>query len=360
MKPNPHFILNTFKDYSSIIFFFFYIFIFPRIEAQIIPPLQVWLTSLGFWAPLGYILAGLTGTVVAPFGLGPINIVLHKAFGFWPSVLYYSIYEIVGMSINFYLSKVFGHKIIQFFFGMLGQKDEKGKYKDPITNLSNYMLDKNYWTAFIVMLGLGGELLAYLAGLSKLKFWKFLSIILIVTPLNGMLFVGRNLTIGTDNTKYILLQILTFCITFLPISIVFRKEIIKFFNHTISNFKQDPQNNKNMKQLAEDFLNKDIKQEQFADEVIRCIQKDLDTGGKFINLFLPTNHKYYQNVMDEITSDYFSKIEKHLDYTPDIVYKKIKDHTFVLKLKDSDLELKYHTKPPQLRGILIFVFSLRI
>lgn len=154
----PNLSPNFWNQLSNILpwlLFAFYFFVFPSLQDQILPVIQNWMNSLGIWAPIGYITTGVLATVVAPIGLWPINVILQRAFGFWPSVFYFWTFEVVGMSINFLLSCHFGNKFLHLFFAGIVTKDKNGNFNDPITKFSSYMLDKSWWNAFAIMLGMG-------------------------------------------------------------------------------------------------------------------------------------------------------------------------------------------------------------
>lgn len=265
------------------------------------------INNLGVFAPVGYVLFGTLSTVGLPIGLGPINIVLQRAFGFWPSVLYFWIYETIGLSINFLLSAKFGEKIIRFF---VYQGNTNNSEKDPISKLSYYMLNKSYGSAFAVMLGFGGEILGYLAGLSKLSYLKFLSIILFTNFINAILFVGSNFTIGTNNNLYVAINVLAFIITTLPLLIIFRKEIAGYFSNIISLYKLSAKEDKIFLNQIEDFKYGEISRDDFNIIFIERFDKEVKESIKFLDAILYGVSKTYPD--SYFTTELIKENEKRL------------------------------------------------
>jgi hypothetical protein len=156
---------------------------------------------------------------------------------------------------------------------------------DPITRLSNYMLNKSYISAFVVMLGFGGELISYLAGLSKLNYLKFLSIIVFTNFINALLFVGSNLTIGTNNTLYISINTINFLITALPLIIVFRKEIWSYFKKLISIYNTYKIEDAAFKQAIQDYKSKQLEFLGFSKIYLNQIKSDIEFNLKLLYKF---------------------------------------------------------------------------
>lgn len=294
--------LKKFQGIISLAIFGLFFFGFPAIEKPVIEFAQVWINNLGIFAPIGYIIVGIISTVIAPIGLGPLNIVLQRAFGFWPSVLYFWIYITIGISINFLLSTLYGTKIIKYLF-YLG--DEKLMKVDPLTKLSTFMLNKSYFSAFVCMLGFGGELIGYLAGLSKLSYLKFLSIIVFTNLINSLLFVGSNLTIGTNNNLFIGLNVANFMLTTLPLVIVFRKEILHYFKNLISKHKISNKQQQIFKQEIEQYKSGKVSFEDFNIIYINYVKKQAQNDIDMVDAIMPgiiqnsEKHKYiFESIKD--------------------------------------------------------------
>jgi uncharacterized membrane protein YdjX (TVP38/TMEM64 family) len=298
---------NRFSKYGNFIVLAIIFFGFPQIEKPLVQFAENQINSLGIFAPLGYILFGTLSTVGLPIGLGPINIVLQRAFGFWPSVLYFWTYETIGLSINFLLSAKFGEKIIKFF---IYNNSLDSTEKDPITKLSTYMLNKSYFSAFAVMLGFGGEILSYLAGLSKLSYLKFLSIIVITNFINALFFVGANLTIGTNNNLYIVINTLSIIITILPVLIIFRKEIVKYFTNIISLYKASVKKEKVFINQIQDFKYNEISRDDFNQIFVERFNMEIKENIQFIDAIMNGASKTYPD--SYFTTELLKENEKRL------------------------------------------------
>jgi len=284
-KPNKN---RQYSGYINVIILGLIFFGFPQVEKPLIEFAQTQINNLGILAPVGYILFGIFATVVAPIGLGPVNIVLQRAFGFWPSVFYFWTYETIGLSINFILSTYFGKKIIKYlFYAGNNQMMEV----DPLTKLSSYMLNKSYLSAFVIMLGFGGELISYLAGLSKLSYFKFLSIIIFTNFINALLFVGSNLTIGTNNSLYFYINTVSFIITSLPLIIVFRKEIWSFIKQIISVYQTYKQEEADFKRAVSQFKSKESEFVEFSNFYINQIERDIQFNVKFLDKIISISNE---------------------------------------------------------------------
>lgn len=134
-----------------------------------ISSLRAWVEKAGVWGPLIFILLKTSTLVIAPLSGSPLYPAVGLLFGFWPGILYTLIGDMIGVSINFYLSRKFGRSLISRWIsdteeGLLNRivvyiGDAKGFFHAALT--------------FFVM----PELLSYAAGLSKLPYFKFISIL---------------------------------------------------------------------------------------------------------------------------------------------------------------------------------------
>jgi uncharacterized membrane protein YdjX (TVP38/TMEM64 family) len=252
------------------ILIFFFLFVFPRFQGQIMPPIKAWVDSLGVLAPVGYILIGFVSVVVAPIGLGPINTVLQKAFGFWPSVLYFTIYSILGFCVNFWISKRFGPGLLKKFFPTveLEAKNEirMKDLQNPLFGISFIyghfakVMETLNWKNFVIYAGGGDELLSYLHGTTKAKFKDFLKVICIVQPFNSMIFVTRNLAAGENNWLYTALLGFEIVMVYVPIVILFWDDIKGVFGRWKSEY---PKFNLAYKSLETEYKAESISKQEF-------------------------------------------------------------------------------------------------
>jgi uncharacterized membrane protein YdjX (TVP38/TMEM64 family) len=265
-------------QFWSIGLFAFYIFGFRLIEPYVIPPVQAWIQSTGNFAGLSYFFAGLVATVISPISLGPINVILQKSFGFWSSfVIVYSFLSI-GQIINFLISKRFGSVIIHKFFPFLEH--------DPIFGYLRNNLDRSTKDLFLIYLGMGAEIIAYLYGLTKIKLHKFVFIVATTNLLNTWLFVSRNLAIG-DGAKFTFFIVLEYIFSILPLVIVFHKELRVFWEKLKKSLKEANALEKEFGITKNEFKEGKISKEEF-DIIKTNYNKNSD---EILNSVFPRNKK---------------------------------------------------------------------
>lgn len=250
------------RQFGPLLMVLFYIYIFPKINEFIAPYIENYINYLGVYAPIGYIAFGLLVTVFAPLGLGPLNITLQQAFGFFPSLIYFFTYTFIGLMVNFSLSKIFGSSIMYFLFpDMKGGSEIKSmKGVQYMYNKFGEIMEKGNLQSFIVFFGGGNELLAYLAGTTKLKFFKFFIICLISSLVNALLFVTRNLSYEKNNTIFFGMEALFYFFSILSLLVLFVgdygkiKDFIDKFNYIGKDYRE------NVKQINRGY-GKDILEE---------------------------------------------------------------------------------------------------
>src|SRR3989338_3324218 len=82
-----------------------------------IDDLRVKVENAGVFAPLLVIILKATTIVIVPLGGNPIYPIAGALFGFWEGWLYVLLGDALGASIAFYLSRVFGQKILRYVMG---------------------------------------------------------------------------------------------------------------------------------------------------------------------------------------------------------------------------------------------------
>lgn len=71
------------------------------------------IAAAGIWGPLIVILLKASTLVIAPLGGSPLYPIAGAAFGFWRGFIYTFLGDLLGTTIAFYISRVFGRKIVQ-------------------------------------------------------------------------------------------------------------------------------------------------------------------------------------------------------------------------------------------------------
>ncbi len=131
--------------------------------------LKEWVIQAGIWAPFVFIFLKILSIVVAPISGSPLYPLVGVIFGFWPGLLYVAIGDFLGYTLTFGISRIFGRKTVMKF---LSKKEESllPKIVDHIGTTRGFI------HALLTMFALP-ELLSYGAGLSKLPYIKFISIL---------------------------------------------------------------------------------------------------------------------------------------------------------------------------------------
>ncbi len=140
-----------------------------------ISSLRVWVEKAGVWGPLVFILLKVSTLVIAPLSGSPLYPAVGLLFGFWPGILYVVIGDMIGVSINFYLSRRFGKALISRWIS----NKEEGMLNKVVNHISDA---KGFFHAALTFFAMP-ELLSYAAGLSKLPYYKFISIL---TPIGAI------------------------------------------------------------------------------------------------------------------------------------------------------------------------------
>jgi len=154
---------------------------------------KTWVEKVGVWGPLLFIVLKASTIVVAPLSGSALYPLVGLLFGFWPGVLYVEIGDFLGYTISFFISRIFGQKLV---LKILSNK-EGGLLSRIIEHVSTA---KGFLQACLTLFAMP-ELLSYGAGLSRLPYLKF---ILIITPLSIvasslLVFFGSILDINSNS-----------------------------------------------------------------------------------------------------------------------------------------------------------------
>jgi len=127
--------------------------------------LQSQIISFGIWAPIILIILKSSTLIIAPLGGTPLYLLAGAVFGNVNGLVLVLVGDILGSTVCFYLSRIYGVKILSFFVG--SQNVER--VLNTVDLLKN---TKSFTKARLGFISLP-ELLAYASGLSKINFWKF-------------------------------------------------------------------------------------------------------------------------------------------------------------------------------------------
>lgn len=152
--------------------------------------------ALGIYGPLAVLLVKVTTIIVAPLGGGPVYAVAGAVFGFWEGFLITFIGDVLGFTIAFYLSRVFGRSIVGFF---LSRSQMPLIEKVFTRTLTLPALVK----ARITFMALP-EGFAYAAGLTLTPFPLFITLQMLFHVPNAMFLVLFGDAIFTENPMYVI------------------------------------------------------------------------------------------------------------------------------------------------------------
>jgi uncharacterized membrane protein YdjX (TVP38/TMEM64 family) len=157
-----------------------------------------WVTGAGPWAPLVFVVLKASTYVIAPLSGTPLKLVAGAVFGVWEGLLYTTIGDVLGGSLNFWIARLFGRPGIRRFAGAAAIK----QVDDTVEHVGG-------WRALLVarlVLSSLYDFISYAAGLANLSFRHYLWVTVVGGIPAGLLYVwiGDSLTTGPGAT-YILL-----------------------------------------------------------------------------------------------------------------------------------------------------------
>jgi len=125
-------------------------------------------SEAGALAPLLIILAKATTIVVVPLGGTPIYPLAGVIFGFWKGLAITLIGDALGAGIAFWLSKIFGRRILRYFMAR-GNAETIEKLITRMGEPKMFLKARLYFAGF-------PELFAYASGLTSVSFFLFLPV----------------------------------------------------------------------------------------------------------------------------------------------------------------------------------------
>ncbi len=132
--------------------------------------LQAIIDQFGIFAPLVYI-ALRALLCVFPLGAGPVQLASGVLFGFVPALIYSVVGSTLGYSISFWIARRYGRDVVKRLLG------------DNIEQVEGYISRLDSFTGLVVArlaLYFAYDFVAYAAGLSQTKFWRFALVTLVV------------------------------------------------------------------------------------------------------------------------------------------------------------------------------------
>lgn len=161
--------------------------------------------ALGLWGPVVIILLKISTLVFAPLGGFPLYIISGALYGTSNGFLLCFLGDIIGSVICFLLSRIYGFKVINLLAGASNMQKIK-KIAGLLNNTRSFLKARIAFASI-------PELIAYAAGLSSIKFNKFLLLHIPFLIPAVFLFVFLGSSIVQFTAKYtILISLVTFAV----------------------------------------------------------------------------------------------------------------------------------------------------
>lgn len=138
-------------------------------------------TDAGWYAIALVVLLKATTIVVAPLGGSIIYPVAGAAYGFWPGLGLTLFGDALGSTIAFFLSRLFGRSILRFFTAA-SQASTIDAVLVELSDKAKFAKARVYFAGFM-------DLFAYAAGLTRIPYWYFIIVHIVVHAPVAALYV---------------------------------------------------------------------------------------------------------------------------------------------------------------------------
>jgi uncharacterized membrane protein YdjX (TVP38/TMEM64 family) len=173
----------------------------------------------GVWAPFLLILLKIATIVVSPLGGTPIYFAVPSLFGFWPSFFYLIIADTIGYSAVFWISRVYGRKVMNKMLS-----EDQIKWAD---NMLKYLGSWKGLTLVRVVFAPFADTISYAAGLTRIPFKEYFWATLPLIVLHIVITNNVSSVFVKDQASYIIVVLIVVC---LPVVLyVFRERIKRLF-----------------------------------------------------------------------------------------------------------------------------------
>lgn len=142
---------------------------------------QGFVDRFGVWAPIVFALTKASTLIFAPLSGSPLYPAAGALFGFWEGFGILMVGDVVGGTIAFYISRTYGIKITKRFI-----KNESSMLHKLLNTLSTL---KGYIFARICFIPMP-EVVCYAAGLTKMSYFQFITVHLLVNIPATAILVG--------------------------------------------------------------------------------------------------------------------------------------------------------------------------
>lgn len=152
--------------------------------------------ALGIFGPLLLIFLKASTLVFAPLGGLPIYLASGALFGFTKGLLYILIGDFIGSTVSFYISRIFGKKILHYFLSRKGTD----VVKDVLTHMGT---TKGFIQSRLIFIGFP-EAVTYGAGLTKILYIKFIVISTLIGLIPASILVAFGEAITQNISPFVL------------------------------------------------------------------------------------------------------------------------------------------------------------
>ena len=178
-------------------------------------------SKFGYWAPLLLIILKVSTIIISPLGGTPIYFAVPALFGFWPGFIYLVIADAVGYSAVFWISRVYGRKIMNRMLS-----DEQILWADKMLR---YMGSWKGLTIVRVVFAPLADTISYAAGLTKISFKEYF---LATFPLLVLhVVITNNITTQFVKNQIAYVIVVSIVLSLSVVFIIFRKQIKKLLIH---------------------------------------------------------------------------------------------------------------------------------
>ncbi|KST65329.1 TVP38/TMEM64 family protein [Mastigocoleus testarum] len=148
---------------------------------------QIWIKNTGNWAPILFVILCIMSLVLAPLSGSSLFITGGTLFGKEFAFILSFVASIIGCSINFWISKKFGRRVVCHFLG----KNNLGELDKFISRLRS----RHSILYITFIMPLSQDIVSYAVGLTKIKYTHFLiSLIFSATVVvGGYIYIGSSL-----------------------------------------------------------------------------------------------------------------------------------------------------------------------
>lgn len=136
----------------------------------------------GIFGPIIFILSLTLTIIFAPLGGEVLLLSGGVLFGFWPGVVYIAISGFIGATVNFWISRIYGKRLVTKLIGA----DNFHK----LNEITSKITDKNPLVILPLMATTAFDYISYAAGLTDIAFSKYFLVVILSTCINVPIYVG--------------------------------------------------------------------------------------------------------------------------------------------------------------------------